>query len=98
MRKSQKRPRKINRASKKCWLDHYSGAFFMGRLKRVYGPARIGVGRIGSLIVGPGALVVPASRNRQTSLRPLLPLQIIPDFATRKREGNLKMLQIVAGH
>jgi len=78
-----------------CWVDLYSGTYFAGRLKRIYGPGRIRVARIGSLIVGPEAWVVPTGRGRGVNLRPFRSRRIIPDLDTLWRKGKLKSLKVV---
>jgi len=95
MSKSQKRSGDVISLSNGCWVDVYSRTYFAGRLKRIYGPGRIRVGKIGSLIVGPEALAVPAGRNYGVSLRPLRPKQIIPDFDAPRCKGKLKSLEVV---
>jgi hypothetical protein len=71
-----------------CWVDIYACACFAGKLKRIYGPGRIRVGRVGSLIVGPQARVVAEGAN-------LSPKQVVADVASPRWKGRLKSLEVV---
>ncbi|HEX4053508.1 MAG TPA: hypothetical protein VHX86_04515 [Tepidisphaeraceae bacterium] len=95
MSKSQKRSDDVPSVPNGCWVDLYSRPYFAGRMKRTYGPGRIRIGQIGSLIVGPEALLVRAGQNGDVSFRPLGPRQIVPDFDISPWKGELKLLEIV---
>jgi hypothetical protein len=80
MSKFKKRAAEVNRFKSGCWVDLYSRTYFAGKLTRIYGPGPIRIARIGSLIVGPEALLIAAERKRGVSLRALRPRQIIADL------------------
>ncbi|HUB26739.1 MAG TPA: hypothetical protein VL992_15040 [Tepidisphaeraceae bacterium] len=70
-----------------CWVDVYACACFAGKLKRIYGPGRIRIGRVGSLIVGPDARVVAAGAS-------LRPKQLVPDLDAARWKGKLDSFEV----
>jgi hypothetical protein len=74
-----------------CWVDVYEKPWFDGALRRLHGPAEFkDLIRAGSLIVGPGAMVI--RRGRAGHLKPK---QIIPDLTRPQFAGMMEGLQIV---
>jgi hypothetical protein len=62
------------------WVDVYREGIFGGRVKRLGPGDRTPIGRVGSIIVGPSATVIFASRNGREILK-LPPLKLVPNLS-----------------
>jgi hypothetical protein len=79
-------------------VDFYEGPVFGGKLERLWGPAEFrGATRraksAGSLIVGPGAVLVVLKNPRNVSLDPK---RIVPDLAKAQLAGALEEFKILS--
>jgi hypothetical protein len=68
--------------SRNCWVDIFEAHDFMGRMRRLFGPRKLGPLRAKSMIVGPRATVfLSVHRHGRESVVKLTAKRVIPDLA-----------------
>ncbi|MGD0390055.1 MAG: hypothetical protein ABSC42_13995 [Tepidisphaeraceae bacterium] len=69
-------------SSCKCWVDVFEEGYFLGRMRRLFGPRKLRQLQAKSMIVGPRATVLLSVRRRgRESLVKLAGKRVIPDLA-----------------
>jgi hypothetical protein len=69
-------------SAKDCWVDVFESTFFMGRMKRVFGPVRLKQVTAASIIVGPKAhLELQVKKNGKPVNLSFEPKKLVPDVA-----------------
>jgi len=65
-----------------CWVDVFESAYFMGRMRRLFGPQKMRQINAKSVIVGPEATIRLSVRSRgKDRVVELAPKRVIPDLA-----------------
>ena len=77
------------------WVDVYREGTFGGRVKR-FGPGeRTSIGKIGSMIVGPSATVIFASRSGREILK-LPPCKLVPNLSELDLSNSASHMRVGA--
>jgi hypothetical protein len=87
------------------WVDIFSGRCFQGRLTRLWGRPRNRKGlykftklpRLGSIIVGPGAIAEVTRQGDSRSIR-LSQLTVLADASRLTNGHGLKSLRVAVAH
>ncbi len=78
-------------AQGQCWVDTYELDYFMGKMRRHFGPKKLRQLSAKSVIVGPQAMVVLTVRRRGCdTLVKLPPKKVIPDLAATVRGAKIR--------
>ena len=77
------------------WVDVYREGIFGGRLKRLGSGESTPIGKVGSIIVGPGATVVFASRSGREILK-LPPRKLVANLSELDLTNSASHMRLVA--
>ncbi len=81
--------------SRQCWVDFFEGTYFLGRMRRVFGPVDVGEFSAQSMIVGPDARVeLQACRDGKAVTLKFHPRRLIPNLCVATNGAKIKSAKV----
>jgi hypothetical protein len=79
-----------------CWVDVFDAAYFMGRMRRLFGPQKMPRSNVKSVIVGPEATILLSVRSRgKDRVVELAARRVIPDLAASIKGATIRNASVV---
>lgn len=82
---------------RQCWIDIFEGDQFMGKMRRIFGPAELKKPKARSVIVGPKAhVLLEVRRGAKPTVLRLDANRLIPSLAATVRGARIAKVTVMA--